>query len=432
MHARRSLRVPALIAGLFLLSVEVAAVQRVAVIGGGLGGTAAAYYLRQLSPDVHLELFESASRLGGRTEEFVYNGQVYELGASIIHAQNQHVLTLAKAMNLTLQRGDDTDSAFSIWDGSRFVFTQAGTSVLDVAAVLLRYGISPLRYKWLSQEMAARFARIYSLQQQGHFFTTPENLLAALGLYNLTQTSAAEYMKASLTTGVLRYGAARFIEELAAAVNRINYNQPNEVLNAMAGLVSYLPAAEPEVYSIQQGNSALPQRLAAAAQLEALHLRAAVLGVFQLPAAEHAPGAPGRQYNLTVKLAGSAAGDLAHMGPYDAVLLATPLEYSGIQLHLKDPDGQLPGTGLPEKCDRHKIHDALPQTRVDRQGDDRAARQYQTTVTSYVIGKLDPSYFKFYGTDHMQIKHADECDVAHLWLPDPADDDEHMPGGVPS
>jgi len=34
---------------------------------------------------------------------------------------------------------------------------------------------------------------------------------------------------------VLRYGAARFIEELAAAVNRVNYNQPNEVLNAMAG-----------------------------------------------------------------------------------------------------------------------------------------------------------------------------------------------------
>jgi hypothetical protein len=43
--------------------------------------------------------------------------------------------------------------------------------------------------------MAARFARIYTLQQQGQFFTTPEDLLAALGLFEFTQTSAADYMK---------------------------------------------------------------------------------------------------------------------------------------------------------------------------------------------------------------------------------------------
>jgi len=42
--------------------------------------------------------------------------------------------------------------------------------------------------------MAARFAHIYTLQQQGQFIT-PEDLLKAVGLYDLTQTSAADYMK---------------------------------------------------------------------------------------------------------------------------------------------------------------------------------------------------------------------------------------------
>jgi len=57
MHAWVSLTVPALIAGLLLSNTcKVAAVQRVAIVGGGLGGTSAAYYLRQLAPDLHLEL----------------------------------------------------------------------------------------------------------------------------------------------------------------------------------------------------------------------------------------------------------------------------------------------------------------------------------------------------------------------------------------
>lgn len=35
--------------------------------------------------------------------------------------------------------------------------------------------------------------------------------------------------------GLFSYGASRFVEELAGAINRINYNQPNEQLNALAG-----------------------------------------------------------------------------------------------------------------------------------------------------------------------------------------------------
>lgn len=50
-----------------------------------------------------------------------------------------------------------------------------------------------------------------------------------------------------LGRGLFRYGSGRFIDELAGAINRINYNQRNQAMNALAGLVSYLPAAQPEV-----------------------------------------------------------------------------------------------------------------------------------------------------------------------------------------
>jgi hypothetical protein len=53
--------------------------------------------------------------------------------------------------------------------------------------------------------------------------------------------------QAHLRRGLFRYGAGAFIEELAGAVNRINYDQANQGMNALAGLVSYLPAAQPDV-----------------------------------------------------------------------------------------------------------------------------------------------------------------------------------------
>lgn len=65
--------------------------------------------------------------------------------------------------------------------------------------------------------------------------------------------------------GIWRFGALRFGKELAGAVDRVNYNQPIDQMNALAALVSYLPAADPSLFSIQEGNSQLPGKLLARA-----------------------------------------------------------------------------------------------------------------------------------------------------------------------
>lgn len=60
--------------------------------------------------------------------------QTLELGASIIHAQNQYVLSLAKQMELTPIKGDDTGNVFNIYDGNSFVFKQVGMARPQTAA----------------------------------------------------------------------------------------------------------------------------------------------------------------------------------------------------------------------------------------------------------------------------------------------------------
>jgi hypothetical protein len=165
-----------------------------------------------------------------------------------------------------------------------------------------------------------------------------------------------------------------------------------------------------QVYSIQEGNAALPRKLAAAAKLQALQLGTAVqavrrdttTGQYSLMAVQavhchstigqcsltavqsptHAASADcvsnnqevsathtqtshqQSDINLQQKVA-DVSDSPALFGPFDGVVLATPLEGSGIELQGVLPAGR-----------------ALPK------------REYQSTVTTYVTGELNPHYFK--------------------------------------
>jgi hypothetical protein len=151
------------------------------------------------------------------------------------------------------------------------------------------------------------------------------------------------------------------------------------------------------VYSIQEGNAALPRKLAAAAKLPALHLGTAVQAIqrdtasgqytllaVQQPAgtasdsasnadqsksvtAKHTEKELTNQQDQQTKQQQQQTGKLSitEFGPFDGVVLATPLEGSAIELQEVLPPG-----------------DVLPK------------REYQSTVTTYVTGALNPSYFK--------------------------------------
>lgn len=69
---------------------------RVAVVGAGIGGSLAAYFLRQRRGEaVEVDVFERAV-VGGRTATFSFQGHTYETGASIIHTSNKYLVDLAK------------------------------------------------------------------------------------------------------------------------------------------------------------------------------------------------------------------------------------------------------------------------------------------------------------------------------------------------
>lgn len=79
----------------------------VAIIGGGIGGTSCAYFLREIFKDLaKIDVYEG-NKVGGRLATVVMNdGNEYETGGSIIHQRNKYmsdfVTNLGKVCQISL------------------------------------------------------------------------------------------------------------------------------------------------------------------------------------------------------------------------------------------------------------------------------------------------------------------------------------------
>lgn len=74
---------------------------RVAIVGGGIGGSTAAFTLRELQPSVETEVYEAASSTThcGRLRSFTADATV-EAGGAVVHARNRHVSTYLQRLGL--------------------------------------------------------------------------------------------------------------------------------------------------------------------------------------------------------------------------------------------------------------------------------------------------------------------------------------------
>lgn len=146
----------------------------------------------------------------------------------------------------------------------------------------------------------------------------------------------------------------------------------------------------PQLYRIKEGIAALARALVQNAQLHKVHLRSTVgvveraangsytLHVSQLgnspggssttPTGTDCVRVPPTATKRLLLLARKAPLRQLLCGPYDAVVLATPLELSDGLAFLGYFDDGDPAAGLP-------LH------------------HYQTTVVSFVAGQLNPAYF---------------------------------------
>lgn len=59
-------------------------VRKIAVVGGGISGLAAAWFAKQFAPDADVTVFEGSSRLGGKLTVGEVGGIRVDLGAEAV------------------------------------------------------------------------------------------------------------------------------------------------------------------------------------------------------------------------------------------------------------------------------------------------------------------------------------------------------------
>jgi prenylcysteine oxidase/farnesylcysteine lyase len=277
----------------------------VGIIGSGVAGASTAHFLRESRPDLRVIVFERDAVIGGRAKTVDLGGRRVDLGATAISTLNQYLLNFTHGMK---RANDGGPATLGIYDGAGFRFKSSEGTLPLAAHLTERYGAAWLKVIPVVRQMASRLNRIYELQRRGVAFETPAALLEALGLYNLTQVSAYDYFR--------RIGVpSKFIYEFIDGASRDNYNQDGS-LNALADLVSLAGAGlAGDVFELQEGTAQIPQRLLKNTEVR---LNTSVAAVRLHPS----------QLNYAVV---DAAGRETIV---DAVVVATPLEFTNLSLPL--------------------------------------------------------------------------------------------------
>ncbi|GFT91822.1 prenylcysteine oxidase 1 [Nephila pilipes] len=237
-------------------------IPKIGIVGGGIGGTSCAYFLKELfEGKCNITLFER-DIVGGRLQVHNMGGQYYETGGSVIHPQNKHMLNFLKILGLRMKKPQG--GKFGIYDGDKFVFQESDWYFITIADFFWRYGLSVFELRKDVKSMLEDFSNIYKLQEQNYAFTTVNGLLEYMSptFKNMTQETLLSYLQK-------KGYSKRLLDEFVQSVMMVNYGQTNNI-SAFAGFVS-LAGADPNLWSVEGGNKLIPIELLAKSKSKFIH-----------------------------------------------------------------------------------------------------------------------------------------------------------------
>ncbi|KAL8708802.1 MAG: hypothetical protein Q9220_006363 [cf. Caloplaca sp. 1 TL-2023] len=315
------------------------ATRSVAIIGAGSAGASTAYYLnkfRDPCQKINITVYERNDYVGGRsTTVNVHDdpNEPVELGASIFVQVNHNLVNAAQELGLPV-RGMratsrlDSPEILGVWDGKEFVFTQSDRSnqYWNLAKLFWKYGMAPLRTQKLMRKTVGSFLKMYDAP---HFpFTSLAGVAFDLDLLGATAATGEEFLDAN---GV----GEKFAHDIIQASTRVNYAQN---LQQIHGLEAMVCMATDGAMSIDGGNWQIFDNMIKKSGAELL-LNASVIAVSK----DMASG------KYAVKATTPNLGPAQDMASfenslYDAVVLATPLQFSNITF---EPPSSTPPPRIP-------------------------------------------------------------------------------------
>jgi len=342
---------------------EAASKPRIAVIGGGVGGTTASLFLREeLGDDVEITLYED-NRIGGRLDTVEMGGRVYEAGGSVIHPRNMYAANLTQFLGLTRATKFPSSLTFGLYDGNEIVFQthryRFFSSWINKFRLFFRYGLDLLTLDPWVDGVLKWYVKIYPAQLAKTTFSSVYDMYHTLSSLfdDLLGSTIGKYLTQ------LGFGE-RFKKEIARIAMRTNYGQDLEI-HAFVGVIS-LAGAQDGLWSVKDGNYHIAEK--ALRHSRANWVKRRVTRVVE-PVGE----------NTTYRVTSTDSEGASNDEHYDAVILAVPCTVHGCGGIAFEVNGiEAKWTKFPHA--------------------------YHRTVANFVRGKLDTK--KFFGVDSL---HFPDC-----------------------
>ncbi|KAL3317749.1 Prenylcysteine oxidase-like [Cichlidogyrus casuarinus] len=238
---------------------------RIAIVGAGVGGCSAAYFLRKLKTnfDPELVVFEGDKdgHIGGRLRSVRLENFNVECGGTIFLKDNRYMYSLTKSMGLNHVNLDKDRSRLVIMGDKRhpIAYSDFGWPYMFSSIVLLyRYGWDLYKALRYTASNIKYFSRIYDLQKKGHAFTSTAKFLSALApddlFLNMTKTTFSDWLEKEMHLG------DRIRDEIAYGLVANNYTQKPQDVHAFVGFLS-LATMSPNLMAVKEGNDAVPKAL---------------------------------------------------------------------------------------------------------------------------------------------------------------------------
>ncbi|NWT16772.1 PCYOX oxidase, partial [Vireo altiloquus] len=322
-----------------------------AVVGGGIGGSASAYFLRQkFGRNVQLHVLEKAE-VGGRLHTLDVEGAAYEAGGCVIHPLNLHMKHFVKELGLSAVSVEDTLAG--VYNGEEFVFEESSWSFINFFKLLWHYGLNPLRMSMWVEDILDKFMRIYRYQMHDYAFSSNERLFHALGGHDFTRLLNQTIDEAMQKAGF----SQKFINEVVCPAMRVDYGQ-GVTTNAFVGAVS-LAGAQSSLWSVKGGNKLVCSGLIYSSKAEVIP--GTVVSIE--PKIRPSPsGEPVKLYQVTYNTSSGLTGDT-----YDIVIIAAPLGHRMANIAFRNFNPPISDFPNP----------------------------YHQTITTLVHGRLNASFFGY-------------------------------------
>ncbi|KAL1865615.1 hypothetical protein Plec18167_009336 [Paecilomyces lecythidis] len=291
--------------------------KRVAVIGAGSGGASTAHFLRKFTDHfevpVNITVYERASYVGGRsTTVNVFDDPSIpvELGASIFVEVNRNLVKAAKEFGLLAEtafstRPRESDDSLGVWDGQQFVYQQQDTYFWwNIAKLLWKYGLAPVRTQRLMKQTVDKFLRLY--ESPSFPFRSLSFAAEAAGLLDATASTGAEFLEQN---GI----SADFGRDIIQASTRVNYGQNLPLIHGLETMVCM--AAEGAI-SIQGGNWRIFDAMLGASAAE-VKLNTSVVSI-------------DRKDDGILSVSSTTGHSGTEQSEFDEVVIAGPLQEAGI------------------------------------------------------------------------------------------------------